>query len=90
MLSKNNTGGVVVSFVYLLLFFMYKYTSDLFMDFWQIDTLTQKINIGDITITQGFVASILISILVDLIYNVLSVKKILDPVFKYTIFRDRD
>jgi len=50
------------------------------MNYWQINTLTQKINLGDITITQSFIISILITILINYIYYKLSINKILDHV----------
>jgi len=80
MLNKSNNCSIVISFIYLLLFFMYKYSANLFMNYWQINTLTQKINLGDITITQSFIISILITILINYIYYKLSINKILDNI----------
>ena len=90
MVQKNYFGGFLITLMYLIFYFLFKYFGDQFFDFWDLDRLTDKVILGDITVTQFFIVSILIGVLLGIIYNIINIKAPLDAIFKNTILVDRD
>lgn len=89
-MGKNYISGFALTILYILTNFSMKYSIQLFNDFWGIDELTNKIPLGAITVTSGFVVSLVIGIVFSVIYEKVGVKKMLDPIFENTFLWDSD
>tara|TARA_B100000900_G_scaffold242980_1_gene206603 strand:- start:161 stop:430 length:270 start_codon:yes stop_codon:yes gene_type:complete len=89
-MGKNYISGFAVTLIYLLTNFSMKYSIQLFNDFWGIDQLTNKIPLGAITVTSGFIVSLVIGIVFSVIYEKIGVKEFLNPYFQNTFLWDSD
>tara|TARA_Y100000813_G_scaffold182340_1_gene151994 strand:- start:266 stop:535 length:270 start_codon:yes stop_codon:yes gene_type:complete len=89
-MGKNYIAGLVLSFLYLMTNFFMKYCGTLFNDFWGIDEMTNKIILGDITVTSGFILSIVLGIIFGFIYDFIGFKLFLDPLFENSFLWDSD
>ena len=89
-MTKNYIAGFILTLMYLLTNFCMKYCGTLFNDFWVIDQLTNKIILGDITVTAGFIVSILVGVVFGFIYDLIGFKSWLDPIFENSFLYDSD
>ena len=89
-MTKNYIAGFILTLMYLLSNFLMKYCGTLFNDFWDIDQLTNKIILGDITVTVGFIISILVGVVFGFIYDLIGFKSWLDPIFENSFLYDSD
>tara|TARA_B100001248_G_C27375220_1_gene453892 strand:- start:679 stop:948 length:270 start_codon:yes stop_codon:yes gene_type:complete len=89
-MTKNYIAGFILTLMYLLTNFCMKYCGTLFNDFWDIDQLTNKIILGDITVTAGFIVSILVGVVFGFIYDLIGFKSWLDPIFENSFLYDSD
>lgn len=89
-MGKNYIAGFTLTVMYLILNFCMKYSGGLFNDFWGIDDLKNQIILGYITVTVGFIISILVGVVFGLIYDLFGIKLMLDPIFKDTFLWDSD
>ena len=88
--EKSLTGGVIVTLIFIFCFFFYKYSMDLFLDFYQIEEVNERIDLGDFTVSKFYIYMFVVSIAMNNLYKLFHIKIIFDSIFNNSILRDPD
>ena len=77
----NYIAAFILTIIFVLINFALKYFSGLFYDYFNVDQLVDRVVLGDITVTQGFIVTIVVGVVIGLVYDLLGIKNVIDPIF---------
>ena len=86
----NYIAAFILTIIFVLINFALKYFSGLFYDYFNVDQLVDRVVLGDITVTQGFIVTIVVGVVIGLVYDLLGIKNVIDPIFEDSMFKDND
>lgn len=89
--NKKILGRTIITVIYIGIVFIYKYSSTLFLDYYQLDDRIGKFNIGkSISISKFFIYLVFSNMIISYLYKVSKIKNYFDKIIGNSILRDPD